>query len=262
MSFVPAASDRDLLAVLGAMVAATLAVGVGARRRGTSGFEFEARFFGGLLRDARVAPRRMLVVGCGEGVEVDHLAREVQAPVVGLDLAIDPRGERPGVQLLRADARHLPFRDGAFDALYCYHVLEHVPGPAAAVAEARRVLSRGGFAFFGTPNRSRLVGYVGGRATAWEKLRWNAADYGKRLTGRWSNERGAHAGFSEPELARLLAAAFTRVESVSLPYYLGKYPGLEGMWRTSFRLGLLRFLAPSVYFRATDGVTDGGPRIS
>src|SRR5258706_10685438 len=121
----------------------------------------------------------MLVVGWGEGVEVDHLAREVQARVVGLDLAIDPRGERPGVQLLRADARLLPFRDGAFDALYCYHVLEHVPGPAAAVAEARRVLSRGGFAFFGTPNRSRLVGYVGGRPPPGGEVRWDPADHRK-----------------------------------------------------------------------------------
>lgn len=220
-------------------------------------FDFEARFFCDLLRQAQVQPRRVLVVGCGEGVEVDHLAREVGAPVVGLDLAIDPRWKRPGVHLLRADARRLPFRDGAFDALYCYHVLEHVPGPAGAVAEARRVLARDAFAFFGTPNRSRLAGYAGGRATAWEKLRWNAADYWRRLTGRWSNERGAHAGFSERELARLLAGAFARVESVSLPYYVGKYPALERVWRTSFELGLLRFLAPSVYFRATDGPADG-----
>ena len=220
-------------------------------------FEFEARFFCDLLRQARVRPRRVLVVGCGEGAEVSYLAREVQAPVVGLDLAIDPRWKQPGVHLLRADARRLPFRDGAFEALYCFHVLEHVPGPASAVAEARRVLACGGFAFFGTPNRSRLVGYAGGRATAWEKLAWNAADYWRRLTGRWSNERGAHAGFSERELALLLAAAFARVESVSLPYYVGKYPGLERVWRTSFKLGLLRFLAPSVYFRATDGPADG-----
>jgi SAM-dependent methyltransferase len=225
-------------------------------------FEFEARFFGDLLRDARVAPRRVLVVGCGEGVEVGHLARAVSAPVVGLDLAVDPRWARPGFHLVRADARALPFRDRAFEALYCYHVLEHVPGPAAAVAEAGRVLAPGGLAFFGTPNRSRLVGYAGGRATPWEKLRWNAADYWKRLTGRWSNERGAHAGFSEPDLARLLAPHFARVESVSLPYYLGKYPRLGRLWRTSFRLGLLRFLAPSVYFRASDGPPAGGTRTS
>jgi len=220
-------------------------------------FEFEARFFCGLLREVRLQPRRVLVVGCGEGLEADAIAREAGAAVVGLDLAVDPRWVRPGAHLLRADARRLPFRDGAFDALYCYHVLEHVPGPAAAVAEARRVLAAAGFAFFGTPNRFRLVGYAGGPATTLEKLKWNAADWWKRLTGRWSNERGAHAGFSERELEGLLASSFPRVESVSLSYYVGKYPGLERLWRVSLRLGLLRFLAPSVYFRATDGPAGG-----
>jgi len=217
-------------------------------------FEFEARFFAGLLADARVQHPRVLVIGCGAGVEVAALARTLGRPVVGVDLVVDPAQAGPAVTLLRADARALPFRAGAFEALYCFHVLEHVPGPARAVGEARRVLSPGGLAYFGTPNKSRLVGYLGGRASALQKLVWNLVDYGKRLTGRWSNERGAHAGFTDRELARLLAGAFASVESVSLPYYVGKYPGLAGLWRVSFRAGLQRWLAPSVYFRAAGRV--------
>jgi SAM-dependent methyltransferase len=213
-------------------------------------FEFEADFFRTLLADAGVSPRRTIVIGCGSGVEVAHLARVTGAPVVGVDLDVDPRWRNPRVHLVRADARRLPFRDGSFDAVYCYHVLEHVPGPSGAVHEARRVLDPAGLGYFGTPNKSRLAGYAGGRATFAEKVWWNLVDYGKRLTGRWSNERGAHAGFTDRELASLLASSFARVESVSLPYYVGKYPGLRGLWRTSFRIGLARFLAPSVYFRA------------
>jgi SAM-dependent methyltransferase len=196
-----------------------------------------------------VRPRRVLVIGCGAGVEVGHIARATGAAVVGLDLTVDPSSRSANVQLMRADARRLPFRDGAFDAVYCFHVLEHVPGPEGAVAEARRVLAPHGAGYFGTPNKSRLVGYAGGRATTWEKLRWNLVDYGKRLTGRWDNARGAHAGFTGRELERMLSAVFPTVESVSLPYYIGKYPRLGGLWRTSFKVGLARFLAPSVYFR-------------
>lgn len=214
-------------------------------------FEFEARFFADLLRRQNMAPRLILVVGCGAGVEVDHLAAVTGAPVVGLDLAVDPRHRGPGVHLLCADARALPFRDDSVQAVYCFHVLEHVPDPARAVSEARRVLDARGLAYFGTPNKSRLVGYVGGRATLRQKVVWNLVDWWKRLRGQWENRRGAHAGFTDRELAALLAKRFGCVESVSLPYYLGKYPGLAGFWRTSFRLGLHRFLTPSVYFSAT-----------
>ena len=216
-------------------------------------FAFEARFFRQLLDEAGVRPERVLVIGCGGDVEVTHLAREIGASVVGVDLTLDPRELGPGVVLVRADARRLPFRTGAFQAVYCYHVLEHVPEPAGAVAEAARVLSRGGVGYFGTPNKSRVVGYAGGRASAWEKVWWNVLDYWKRLTGRWANDRGAHAGFTDSELARLLRASFASVEPVSLPYYLGKYPRLEGLWRTSFRVGLARYVAPSVYFRTIGG---------
>jgi SAM-dependent methyltransferase len=216
-------------------------------------FEFEARFFRGLLDEWKARPRRVLVVGCGSGVEVGSIAAATGADVVGIDLAVDPRHGSPRARLVRADAEALPFRAGAFDGLYCYHVLEHVPRPERALSEARRVLAPGGVAYFGTPNKNRLVGYVGGRATGWQKVAWNARDYWQRLTGRWDNARGAHAGFTDRELDGLLRSAFHRVESVSLPYYLGKYPRLSGLWRASFRLGLARFLAPSVYFR-TDGV--------
>lgn len=48
---------------------------------------------------------------------------------------------RPHAQ---ADAAALPFRDGAFGAVLMAEVLEHVRSPAAALAEAARVLAPGG----------------------------------------------------------------------------------------------------------------------
>jgi SAM-dependent methyltransferase len=52
--------------------------------------------------------------------------------------------------------QRLPFRDGAFDALLCHHVLEHVPDDRAAMRELRRVLRPGGWAILQSPIRSRL----------------------------------------------------------------------------------------------------------
>ncbi len=221
-------------------------------------FQFEAEFYRSLLQEAGLKPRRLLVIGCGAGVEVAHLAETTGAKVTGIDLEVDPKWARPNVALLRTNAESLPFPDGAFDALYCYHVLEHVSSPPRAIAEARRVLRAGGMGYFGTPNKARLVGYVGGRGSAMDKLKWNFVDWGVRLRGRWSNEQGAHAGFTRAELTRLLAASFATVESVDLPYYLGKYPRLAGIWRATFGLGLAHFLTPSVYFRT--GGPAGAPR--
>src|SRR5262249_20739491 len=165
-------------------------------------FEFEAGFFHDALRRHGLRPRRILVVGCGPGVELAHIARATGANVVGIDLVVDPRQRGEAHALVRADATRLPFRDGFFDSVYCYHVLEHVPSPEVAVSEAHRVLRPEGLGYFGTPNRSRLVGYIGGRATNWGKVAWNAKDYWHPLTRRRSNARGAHAGFPRAGRAR------------------------------------------------------------
>lgn len=212
-------------------------------------YAFEAEFFRRVLAESGMRPRNLLVVGCGEGIEVASMGSALGAGVVGVDLVVDGAWQGRGGHLVKADARQLPFRDGAFDAVYCYHVLEHVPGPQMAVAECRRTLTAGGLGFFGTPNRERLVGYVGGRGTALDKLRWNIHDWGVRLRGRWSNEMGAHAGFSQRELGSMLAREFPDVTSLNQPYYEAKYSKLAALWRLMFRIGLAGVLAPSVYFR-------------
>ena len=52
------------------------------------------------------------------------------------------RADRPpGVA---GDAQALPFRDGAFDAVVAAFSLNHVPDPALALGECRRVTSSGG----------------------------------------------------------------------------------------------------------------------
>lgn len=215
-------------------------------------FEFEARFFCGLLDEGERPPERVLIIGSGSGEEAHYIAERSGATVIGLDMEQPSTPhEDASVHLLRADARQLPFRDEVFDAVYCYHVLEHVlPGPQHAVSEARRVIRPESLGFFGTPNKSRLVGYAGGRGSVLNKIRWNLVDYGKRLTGRWSNEKGAHAGFSARELEGMVAESFEQVQSASLRYYLGKYPQLAAMWKIAFKLGFGQFIAPSVYVRA------------
>jgi len=200
----------------------------------------------------RAAPdaRRLLVVGCGSGLEAAILSQELMIDVVGIDLQsrFDPRVTSL-VDLRKGDATHLDFEDRTFDIVYSYHTLEHIPDYRQALAEMHRVLTDSGTYFVGTPNRDRLVGYIGSKtATLQEKIRWNMADWRARAQGRFRNELGAHAGFSSSELHNDLTGVFTEVEEITLQYYLAVYAGYERSIRFLSKTGLGRYLFPCVYF--------------
>ena len=99
---------------------------------------------------AEVPPgARVLDAGCGSGKMTIPLARAGYR-LVGLDLVREGLLEMRGdIGLVAGDVRGLPFRDGAFGAVVCYDVLQHLLAPerARAAAEIGRVLAPGGVAF-------------------------------------------------------------------------------------------------------------------
>ena len=151
--------------------------------------------------------------------------------------------------LLAGDATRLVFEDGAFGHVYSFHVLEHIPDYPAALGEMRRVLKNGGSYLIGTPNRARLIGYLGSKhLRSRAKLNANVEDWKMRLKGRFRNEYGAHAGFTSRELRRALEAVFSTCEDVSNRYYLRLYARYRWLIVLLIVTGLKRFLFPSVYF--------------
>jgi 2-polyprenyl-3-methyl-5-hydroxy-6-metoxy-1,4-benzoquinol methylase len=96
-----------------------------------------------------MAGKWVLDAGCGAGRFLDVVAR-TGAEVVGLDLsraidaARDNLGRRERVHFVQASIYELPFRDGAFDGVYCIGVIQHTPDPLAAVRALPRVLKAGG----------------------------------------------------------------------------------------------------------------------
>jgi SAM-dependent methyltransferase len=102
-----------------------------------------------------------LEMGCGEGNNLARLAR--RARCAGIDrfprkLAFARRA-LPAVAFAAADAAALPFRDGAFASVLVRDLLHHVARPERVLAEAVRVLARGGRLWILEPNgRNPLVG--------------------------------------------------------------------------------------------------------
>ena len=101
---------------------------------------------------------RVLEIGCGAG----HLLAQVPAGRrFGMDLAeslLAKAARRLGGRrgLVQGDAERLPFRNRAWDRVYCSEVLEHVPSPGAALAEMSRIVGHRGVAVVSVPNE-RLI---------------------------------------------------------------------------------------------------------
>src|SRR5688572_2918492 len=192
---------------------------------------------------------KMLVVGCGDGSEAHALADALRCEVTGIDLRdqFDPQAAA-GVRLQTADATALPFATDTFDFIYSYHVLEHIPRYRDALSEMNRVLIKGGGLWIGTPNRARLVGYIGSKVPLRKAINWNAADWKARLRGRFRNEMGAHAGFTLRELGGELRAVFSHIDDATLDYYLAIYPHRARTVRLLHNSGLGTYAFPSIYF--------------
>ncbi|MDA3646507.1 methyltransferase domain-containing protein [Saccharopolyspora indica] len=86
-------------------------------------------------------------IGCGAGRAVGEL-RERGVAAIGLDVDRDmvatARERLPGVDVRLADAGALPFADGELAGYRAEKVFHAIADPAAALAEARRVLAPGG----------------------------------------------------------------------------------------------------------------------
>lgn len=91
----------------------------------------------------------VLDIGCGDGTPVHVLTRRGQR-AVGLDLRPWPWSTTS--HFVQGDGLHLPFREGIFDAVGSFAMLEHLEHPEGLLAEMARVVRPGGRVVVGAPN--------------------------------------------------------------------------------------------------------------
>ena len=97
---------------------------------------------------------RVLDLGCGIGGPARYFAATFSCRVTGVDLSpsfIDAANYLTGrcglsdrVTFQVGDALHLPFEDGAFDAVFLQHLAMNIADRSSLYAEMRRILAPGG----------------------------------------------------------------------------------------------------------------------
>jgi SAM-dependent methyltransferase len=134
-------------------------------RVGAGGFWYRAKFgmVDVLLRKAcqeipcckgiaKGAACRILNVGVGVGYDLEVISRYGDIYAVDVNKkALQLVPARLCKEKRVADVKKLPYKDGFFDVVVAFDVLEHINDDRAAIAEIRRVLKQGGAFVFSVP---------------------------------------------------------------------------------------------------------------
>lgn len=105
-----------------------------------------------VLRHSR--PGNLLDVGAGIGQFLHHAQAHFDQ-VAGTEIsesAVLIARERYRLEVQRGPIEELPLPDGSFDNLTLFHVLEHVPDPAALMRRCHQLLRQDGIVVIAVPN--------------------------------------------------------------------------------------------------------------
>lgn len=175
----------------------------------------------------RVVPQatgRVLEIGIGTGLNLEHYDRGKVDGIVGIDPSVAMhrlarnRARRAGlaVELVPLSAETIPFAEASFDTVLVTYSLCTIPNPVAALQEMRRVLKPGG----------KLIFSEHGLAPEPSVQRWQ-----HRLTPMWSKVAGGcHL---DRDIPALLKQAGFRAPDLQRGYLPGPRPFTYHYWGTA-----------------------------
>ncbi len=111
---------------------------------------------------------RLLIDGCGTGLDLPHIPRSLQVDAIDLSPGMLAKASEKAkilgldARLQTMDAQHLQFEDASFDCVLLHLIVAIVPDPLKCLQEAVRVLKPGGRImlfdkYFYGPGRPRLI---------------------------------------------------------------------------------------------------------
>jgi ubiquinone/menaquinone biosynthesis C-methylase UbiE len=97
--------------------------------------------------------KTILEAGCGTGRWISSL-EDISKKIFGLDYSFDmikiPKMKKSYLNLVNADAVHIPFKNNFFDLIFCVNAIHHFPDKEKFISECKRTLtSNGMLAVFG-----------------------------------------------------------------------------------------------------------------
>lgn len=109
-------------------------------------------------------PAGLIEIGCGTG-NVSRFLSQKGYSVTGCEYyheAIETAWQ--GFRMVQGDANKLPFKDGGFDVVGLFDVIEHFQDDTALLKEAVRVVKRGRIVVITVPAREELWSHIDDRA--------------------------------------------------------------------------------------------------
>lgn len=105
-------------------------------------------------------PGRIMDFGCAEGKIGNMLFNKID---MGLDISIGELKKAKNLSaytnLVSADGKKMPFKDSAFDMIFCNSVIEHIKDISGILGEVSRVLRKGGL-FISTVPSDKISEYL------------------------------------------------------------------------------------------------------
>ena len=152
---------------------------------------------------ARIDGGRVLDLGCGSGYGTARLAA-APATVIGIDRIMPDAANRDGGgHFARADLYGLPLREGVFDLVVSFQVIEHLEDPGHYLRAIAGFLKEGGQAILTTPNLAMSDG-----VNPYHVHEYRADELAERLREHFRDVEVLGVGMSEP--VRLAMAARSR----------------------------------------------------